>query len=107
MSRHKKIHEGCLVITTLTCTNICVLGGNKHTCDICGKTYSQSYDVVKHKTAVHGVVPTKQWEHHYKGETNSSMKQKEIVSEKDSELLSKASSEAVRVDSNQTEEAVQ
>ena len=94
-------------LTNLICNYRCVLGGNKHTCDICGKTYSQSYDVVKHKTAVHGVVPTKQWEHHYKGETNSSMKQKEIISVKDSKLLSKPSSEAVGLDRPQADKAVE
>ena len=63
--------------------------------------------MVKHKTAVHGVVPTKQWEHHYKGENNSSMKQREIISEKDSKLLSKSSSEAVGLDRPQADKAVE
>ena len=40
MSRHRKTHEG----------------GAKFECDLCPKTYTQSYDVVKHKMAVHGVI---------------------------------------------------
>jgi len=61
---------------------------------VCGKTYSQSYDVVKHKTAVHGVVPAKQWEHHYKGDTKDYSKE-ENFPEKEHDVLNLLSTEPV------------
>jgi len=50
--------------------------------------------VVKHKTAVHGVVPAKQWEHHYKGDTKDYSKE-ENFPEKEHDVLNLLSTEPV------------
>ena len=51
MRRHKYTHEG----------------GKRYECNVCGKTYTQHYDVVRHKANVHGIIANRARDHANKG----------------------------------------